>query len=66
MPVLGYTASHRRRCCGTPRHRAGPVPPYPSAEGRLPEEAYFAESDVIIGEVRVRSVHKGGNGHKFD
>ena len=31
---------------------------YPSAEGRLPESLHFAESDVILGAVRARSVHK--------
>jgi hypothetical protein len=35
-----------------------------SAEDRLPKSLHFAESDVIIGVVRVRSVHKVGYGHK--
>ncbi|MGB6935274.1 MAG: hypothetical protein WBE14_00880 [Xanthobacteraceae bacterium] len=39
---------------------------YPSAEGRLPKGLSFGESDVIDDEVRARSVHKVGNGHKFD
>ena len=30
----------------------------PSAECRLPESVHFAESDVILGVVRARSVHK--------
>jgi hypothetical protein len=38
----------------------------PSAEDRLPKSLHFAESDVIIGVVRVRSVHKVGYGHKWD
>src|ERR1035437_10247589 len=39
---------------------------YPSAEGRLPESLHFAESDVILGVVRARSVHKIGYGHNCD
>jgi hypothetical protein len=38
----------------------------PSAEYRLPKSLHFAESDVIIGVVRERSVHKVGYGHKWD
>ena len=38
----------------------------PSAECRLPESVHFAESDVILGVVRARSVHKVGNGHNCD
>ena len=38
----------------------------PSAEGRLPESLHFAESDVIVGVVRVRSVHKVVYGHNGD
>src|SRR3977135_4629081 len=38
----------------------------PSAECRLPESVHFAESDVILGVVRARSVHKVGNGHNSD
>jgi hypothetical protein len=39
---------------------------YPSAESRLPESLHFAESDVIVGVVRVRSVHKVVYGHNGD
>src|SRR5665647_203726 len=39
---------------------------YPSAEGRLPESLHFAESDVILGVVRARSVHKIGYGPNCD
>ena len=39
---------------------------YPYAEGRLPESLHFAESDVILGVVRARSVHKIGYGHNCD
>jgi hypothetical protein len=39
---------------------------YPSAQGRLPESLHFAESDVILGAVRARSVHKAGYGHNCD
>jgi hypothetical protein len=39
---------------------------YPSAESRLPKSLHFAESDVIVGVVRVRSVHKVVYGHKGD
>lgn len=39
---------------------------YPSAEGRLPESLHFAESDVIFGAVRARSVHKAGYGRNCD
>jgi hypothetical protein len=46
---------------------AAPRPdPYPSAESRLPESLHFAESDVIVGVVRVRSVHKVVYGHNGD
>jgi hypothetical protein len=38
----------------------------PSVEGRLPESHHFAESDVILGGARVRSVHKAGYGHNCD
>jgi hypothetical protein len=38
----------------------------PSAEDRLPKWLHFAESDVIIGFVRARSVHEVGYGHKWD
>jgi hypothetical protein len=38
----------------------------PSAECRLPESFNFAESDVILGVVRARSVHKVGYGHNCD
>jgi hypothetical protein len=38
----------------------------PSAQGRLPESLHFAESDVILGGVRARSVHKAGYGHNCD
>ena len=38
----------------------------PSAEDRLPKSLHFAESDVIIGVVRARSVHEVGYGHKWD
>ena len=41
-------------------------PRYPSAEGRLPESLHFAEFDVIVGVVRVRSVHKVVYGHNGD
>ena len=37
-----------------------------SAEDRLPKSLHFAESDVIIGVVRARSVHEVGYGHKWD
>ena len=37
---------------------------FSSAAGRLPEALHFAESDVILGVVRGRSVHKAGYGHK--
>ena|SRR5665647_3454551 len=40
--------------------------PFPSAEGRLPESLHFAESDVILGVVRARSVHKIGYGRNWD
>jgi alanine racemase len=50
--------------------RVGPfgfgVGPSPSAEGRLPKWFHFAESDVIIGVERARSVHEVGYGHKWD
>jgi hypothetical protein len=39
---------------------------YPYAEGRLPESLHFAESDVILGVVRARSVHKIGYGRNCD
>jgi hypothetical protein len=39
---------------------------FPSAEGRLPESLHFAESNVILGVVRARSVHKVGSGHNCD
>jgi len=39
---------------------------YPSAECRLLESLHFAESDVIRGDVRARSVHKVGYGHNGD
>jgi hypothetical protein len=39
---------------------------YPSAEGRLPESLHFAESNVILGVVTARSVHKVGSGHNCD
>jgi hypothetical protein len=38
----------------------------PSAEDRLPKSLHFAESDVIIGVVRARSVHEVSYGHKWD
>jgi hypothetical protein len=38
----------------------------PSAEDRLSKSLHFAESDVIIGVVRARSVHEVGYGHKWD
>jgi hypothetical protein len=38
----------------------------PSAEDRLPKSLHFAESDVIIGVVGARSVHKIGYGHNCD
>jgi hypothetical protein len=41
-------------------------PLYPPAERRLPKSVDFAESDVIRGIVRARSVHKDGNGHNCD
>src|ERR1035437_4398868 len=44
-------------------HALGVVGKYPYAEGRLPESLHFAESDVILGVVRARSVHKIGYGH---
>jgi len=37
-----------------------------SGQGRLPESLHFAESDVILGVVRARSVHKIGYGHNCD
>ena len=40
--------------------------PYPSAGGRLPKSLNFAESDVILGVVRARSVHEVGYGHNCD
>jgi hypothetical protein len=42
------------------------VSSFPSAEGRLPESLHFAESDVILGVVRARSVHKIGYGRNWD
>jgi hypothetical protein len=51
---------------GSKRLCASSVPQYPSAESRLPESLHFAESDVIVGVVRVRSVHKVVYGHKGD
>jgi hypothetical protein len=42
------------------------VTAYPSAECRLPNSLHFAESDVIIGVVRARSVHEVGYGHGCD
>ena len=48
-------------------HRSNPrASPSPSAEDRLPKSLHFAESDVIIGVVRARSVHEVGYGHKWD
>jgi hypothetical protein len=41
-------------------------PTSPSAEDRLSKSLHFAESDVIIGVVRARSVHEVGYGHKWD
>jgi hypothetical protein len=38
----------------------------PFAERRLPKSLHFAESDVILGAVRARSVHKVGYGHNCD
>ncbi len=37
----------------------------PSAEDRLPKSFHFAESNLIIGVVRARSVHEVGYGHKW-
>ena len=37
----------------------------PSAKGRLPECLHFAESEVMLGVVRGRSVHKFRYGHNF-
>src|SRR5664280_1708360 len=37
-----------------------------SGQGRLPESLHFAESAVILGVVRARSVHKVGYGHNCD
>jgi hypothetical protein len=37
-----------------------------SAEDRLPESQHFAECEVILGVVRVKSVHKAGYGHKWE
>jgi hypothetical protein len=37
-----------------------------SGQGRLPESLHFAESDVILGVVRARSVHKIGYGRNCD
>ena len=51
---------------GNRQHAARSRDRYPSAEGRLPKGLSFGESDVIDDEVRARSVHKVGNGHKFD
>ena len=39
---------------------------YASAEDRLPAERDFDDSAVILGEMRVGSVHKASYGHKFD
>jgi hypothetical protein len=39
---------------------------YPSGRGRLLKSLDFAESDVILGDVRARSVHKVGYGHDRD
>jgi hypothetical protein len=38
----------------------------PFAEDRLSKSLHFAESDVLIGVVRARSVHEVGYGHKWD
>ena len=43
-----------------------PPPPYPSAKGRLLKSPSIAEPGVILGDVRVRSVHKIGYGHDRD
>ena len=40
--------------------------PYPSAKGRLLKSPSIAEPGVILGDVRVRSVHKIGYGHDRD
>ena len=50
--------------CGGPG--AAPRVPFPSAEDRLPKSLHFAESDVILGVVRARSVHEVGYGHNWD
>jgi hypothetical protein len=42
------------------------IEPYPSAACRLSNSLHFGESDVIIGVVRARSVHKVGYGHDCD
>ena len=39
---------------------------YPSGGGRLVELPNIALSDLILGDVRVRSVHKIGYGHNGD
>ena len=39
---------------------------YPPAEYRLPEGLHFAECDLIVDEVRMRNVHEGSYGHKFN
>src|SRR5665811_2076714 len=40
--------------------------PSSSGQGRLPESLHFAESDVILGAVRARSVHKVDYGRNCD
>jgi hypothetical protein len=66
-----YTASYEyeRNCNKWPTAQLPLfVPPLerpacPSAGGRLPESPRFAESDVNLGVVSARSVHKVGYGH---
>jgi site-specific DNA recombinase len=74
-PIRGHLKPSPRATSRVPVSREEwieiPVPPiidptvfeaaqFPSAEGRLPESLHFAESDVILGVVRARSVHKIG------
>jgi hypothetical protein len=63
VPEATRRASPQRR--GRPYTKGGKVGVggSSSGQGRLPESLHFAESDVILGAVRARSVHKVSYGH---